>query len=239
MSSFSVCDRIKAKKREKLKKKEEANKKNYDKNKAYICQKMKESYSKARHVEYADDETLRKRLYRQKVKDDINQKRNKAEAKRTYRKRMNQVRNDQAEHENTCTTNNINDFNAKTVFSSRTKKFRAMKRLKASLPATPRKRAVVLSSYLQSKNSPTVNYLQGLKIIPSETFTESVTMAESILGDMKEVINNTKHKRTDDARATVNIMSAAINGDGAKKARCKMRLSRKLGLTPKRLSTGK
>ena len=57
---------------------------------------------------------------------------------------------------------------------SRTNKHRALKKMKDNLPATPRKRAAVLSSYLSSTKSPTIDTMQKLNKIPSPEDTKNV-----------------------------------------------------------------
>lgn len=104
----------------------------------------------------------------------------------------------------------------KEVFGSRTNKHRALKIMKDNLPATPRKRAAVLGSYLSSTKSPTIDIMQKLNKIPSPEDTKNVEMSKAILTDIKGVIDDAKLKRTNDARATINIFSAAVNGKNVK-----------------------
>ena len=100
---------------------------------------------------------------------------------------------------------------------SRTNKHRALKKMKDNLPATPRKRAAVLSSYLSSTKSPTIDIMQKLNKISSPEDTKNVEMSKAILTDIKGVIDDAKLKRTNDARATINILSAAVKVENVKK----------------------
>ena len=101
--------------------------------------------------------------------------------------------------------------------------------MKDNLPATPRKRAAVLSSYLSSTKSPTIDIMQKLNKISSPEDTKNVEMSKAILTDIKGVI--------DDARATINILSAAVNGENVKNSKCRIQLSQKLGFNPRRMTS--
>lgn len=201
----------------------------YVNNKDELKSRRRLRYDRKTNGESFNDDAMRKRVYRQKIRDVISEKRRSAEKKKEYRRNLKCVPN--------C--ENGRNINIDTVFKCRTKKHRALKKFKNNLPTTPNKRAAVLTSYLNSHNSPTVNYLQGLHIISSEENITTLKMAESVIGDIKDAIHSTKKKRNDDSRATINIMSAAIAGEGVMASRCKTQLSKKLGITPKRLSKGK
>jgi hypothetical protein len=49
-------------------------------------------------------------------------------------------------------------------------------------------------------------------------------MAEALLFDMKTIVSDIKCKRTNDARATNNILSAAVNGENVQKSKCRIQL---------------
>ena len=58
--------------------------------------------------------------------------------------------------------------------------------------------------------------MQKQKKIPSPEDQRNVQMAEALLFDMKTIVSDIKCKRTNDARATNNILSAAVNGEMCK-----------------------
>ena len=131
-----------------------------------------------------------------------------------------------------------NVCNLKDVLSSRMKKRRDILKMKKSLPVTPIKRVAIISSYLSERKSLTVNLLEKMKTITSPEDLKNVEMADAIISDLKEVVDQTKLKRSADARATTNVDSAAVNGVSVRKLKCIVRLSQKLGFSTKRLSTG-
>ena len=125
-----------------------------------------------------------------------------------------------------------------TSFSNRTKKHRAMKKLVNSLPKSPYKRTTVISAYLERK-SPTIKALVKAKKLPSPEANEVVEMSESVFKDVKTVVDSIKHKRSDDARATMNVICASVSGTSAEKGKKKNKLAKKLGLPVRRISGGK
>lgn len=81
--------------------------------------------------------------------------------------------------------------------------------------------------------------MQKQKKIPSPEDQRNVQMAEALLFDMKTIVSDIKCKRTNDARATNNILSAAVNGENVQKSKCRIQFSEKLGFNVRRMSSGK
>jgi len=84
-------------------------------------------------------ETKRKRIYRERMRDD----KKKEEEKRIHKNRKKKEYRDKLKQQQIFVDKNNED-----IFQSRTQKHRALKKFKENLPQTPRKRAAVLSSYL-------------------------------------------------------------------------------------------
>ena len=59
-----------------------------------------------------------------------------------------------------------------------------------------------------------------MKIIPSPEDLKNVEMADALISDLKEVVDQTKLKRSADARASTNVVSAAVNGVSVRKSKC-------------------
>ncbi|XP_069104899.1 uncharacterized protein [Argopecten irradians] len=124
-----------------------------------------------------------------------------------------------------------------TPFKNRMSKCRSLLRLKENLPKTPVKRSAVISAYLES-NSPTAKSLRTEKYT-SPGDVENIELANCILGDMKQAIESTKSKRSDDARSSINVLCAAINGPNSAEKKIQKKVARKLGLPVRRISSGK
>ena len=86
--------------------------------------------------------------------------------------------------------------------------------------------------------SPTAQILQNLKT-PSPEDIQKIKMADALLADLKSVVDENKTKRSDDARATINVLTAAVNGEHIEETKCIKRVSRKLGFTVRRMTSGK
>ena len=115
-------------------------------------------------------------------------------------------------------------------FPNRMSKCRPLKKLKSCLPQTPDKRASTLAAYLKTK-SPTVKILEDKNIIS----TPQDQLASTIV-DMKETIKKAKYRRSDDARAAVNLVTASESVQNIVKSRAKKPLAQALEVSQKRIS---
>ena len=218
-------DLKKTKERERQIKKYHQNKDVYNEN------KRKKRHENDVIIKKVSENTKRQRLYRQKLLENKKQ----SEAKRIERNRKKrEYRNKLKSNQN----NLIVETDFEKSFQSRTQKHRALKKMKENLPTTPRKRAALLSSYLNSKGSPTVNIMQKMNKVPSPEDIKNVELAEAVMSDIKTIVSDTKLKRTNDARATLNIVSAAVNGKNVQTTKCRIQLSKKLGFNARRMSSG-
>ena len=124
------------------------------------------------------------------------------------------------------------------AFRYRMERKRAVHRLRTGLPTTPRKRTATLMSYLSNGKSPTVQRLQTSNIIVSPEERNEVYMAKTILGNIKEVVDSTKQKRSKDKRAEMNTVLASISGEDLSEKKVKVKLANRLGVSVKRVSGG-
>ncbi|CAC5405684.1 unnamed protein product [Mytilus coruscus] len=118
------------------------------------------------------------------------------------------------------------------------RKHRAIKKLQKSLPDSPGTRISTLAAYLRNEKSPTIKTLQSSNIIysPEENIENQLGLA--VLEDMKIAISETKLKRTDQARLSMNVLSASVSGNCVKQLRSKLSLAKKLGVPARRISSG-
>jgi hypothetical protein len=90
------------------------------------------------------------------------------------------------------------------------KKSRALKKLTESLPASPSKRCVVISTYLsrRSPESPTVLILR-----------KSISPVDSVIAsNIQEIVESAKLKRSKEVLTVMNTVTASVSGEylGAK-----------------------
>ncbi len=79
------------------------------------------------------------------------------------------------------------------AYEYRMKKCRDMRKFKQSLPETPRRRASVISSYLQ-QNSPTIKTLEKMRVVRSpDEIVES-----HVLSDVKTALHKTRKSRSNE-----------------------------------------
>jgi len=118
------------------------------------------------------------------------------------------------------------DNNETPIFKNKMAKCRALKKLKDALPSTPRRKIAVLQHYFN--NSPTAK--QSLK-------TQSPSLSEKVLENIKGFVTETKQKRNSSARNIMNVISASVSGEKLSNGE-KGKTARKLGIQPRRLSGG-
>ena len=103
-------------------------------------------------------------------------------------------------------------------------------KLKESLPASPSKRCVVISTYLsrRSPKSPTVLILKKYTCISP---VDSV-----IASNIQEIVESAKLKRSKEVLTVMNTVTASVSGENLEKSRCKMQLCKQLGIPTRRIS---
>ena len=95
------------------------------------------------------------------------------------------------------------------------KKSRALMKLKESLPASPSKRCVVISTYLR----------------------KSISTVDSVIAsNIQEIVESAKLKRSKEALTVMNTVTASVSGENLEKSRCKMQLCKQLGIPTRRIS---
>ena len=172
-------------------------------------------------------EATRKRAQRQKLKEIKKAAETKKNRNREYMKIYRQKKK-----MNTCSNDQLN-----CGFRNRMQRSRAIKALKHSLPATPRRRASVLSSYFK-RNSPTVEKLQRTGVIYSRQERSRKNVETSVLSDLKTALHKTKKKRSTENLQSRNIIFAAITGESVKKSKCKRQLANCLGVHRRQIAGG-
>ncbi|VDI55639.1 Hypothetical predicted protein [Mytilus galloprovincialis] len=123
-------------------------------------------------------------------------------------------------------------------FSNKMRKHRAIKKLRQSLPDSPGTRISTLAAYLRNEKSPTIKTLQSSNIISSPEENNENQLGLAVLEDMKIAISETKLKRTNQARLSMNVLSASVSGNCVKQLRSKLSLAKKLGVPARRISSG-
>jgi len=112
-------------------------------------------------------------------------------------------------------------------FENRMNEIRALEKMMESLPATPSRRAATIAAYIKNDKSPTVQTLQKSKLIPSPA---------DVLKDIKNTIDNTKNRLSDEARATMALLTASVSGESIKQSRSRVSVAKRLGVSVKRLA---
>ena len=101
-------------------------------------------------------------------------------------------------------------------------------KLKESLPASPSKRCVVISTYLsrRSPKSPTVLILK-----------KYISLVDSVIAsNIQEIVESAKLKRSKEVLTVMNTVTASVSGENLEKSRCKMQLCKQLGIPTRRIS---
>ena len=133
------------------------------------------------------------------------------------------------------TSASVSPKSVRGAFANRTARKRAVDATKSSLPRSPRKKVAVVASLV---NSPTTRQsLQRLGHVNTPENEEEVQLATSILEDASEALQTTKRKRSNDARAATQVSLAFLCGEKVASNRLKSKVSKKLGINRKRLSS--
>ena len=72
------------------------------------------------------------------------------------------------------------------------------KRKKKNNPQTPGRRVSLMKFYLENMRSPTVSTLHNTKIVTSPEEIENDRITDSVLDDIKSIIQSTKKQRSKD-----------------------------------------
>ena len=133
------------------------------------------------------------------------------------------------------TSASVSPKSVRGAFANRTARKRAVDATKSSLPSSPRKKVAVVASLV---NSPTTRQsLQRLGHVNTPENEEEVQLATSILEDASEALQVTKRKRSNDARAATQVSLAFLCGEKVASNHLKSKVSKKLGINRKRLSS--
>jgi hypothetical protein len=176
-------------------------------------------------------EVLRQRKHREKKKDILIKRLCRREKKRVYREKR-----QKAQDVTAC-----NDHATTFEYTSRMQKHRAANKLRRAMPATPNRRISALAAYLTlSKNpkSPTVDSLEKLNILKTASDRVSCNIAQSIVCDVKQALDQTKRRRSNDNDTARNVIIAAVSGQNVAGKRLKIAVAKQLGLPPRRMTGG-
>ena len=118
--------------------------------------------------------------------------------------------------------------NRSPLFRNRMEKCRQLKKLKASLPQTPGNRYSIIGSYIAS--SPACKR----KLFPRKDSKDS-NIDSAVVENIKGMIKSAKLKRTDDARAAMNILAASVSGNPD---HSNSKVAKRLGMRKSRVTGG-
>ena len=123
------------------------------------------------------------------------------------------------------------------AFPNRTAPKRAIDTAKAILPRIARKKSVVVSSLIESPT--TRQSLQQCGHVKSPENEEGLLIASSILQDAAAAVQatNMKRKRSNDDLTSTQVSLSFISGEKVSSKRLKSKVSKRLGIIRKRLST--
>jgi hypothetical protein len=74
------------------------------------------------------------------------------------------------------------------------------------------------------------------KLIPSSADEIELLLSRNALKDIKNTIDNTKNRRSDEARVTMALLTASVSGESIKQSRSRVSLAKRLGVSVKRLA---
>ena len=74
------------------------------------------------------------------------------------------------------------------------------------------------------------------KLIPSPADEIELSLSRNVLKDIKNTIDNTKNRRSDEARVTMALLTASVSGESIKQSRSRVSLAKRLGVSVKRLA---
>lgn len=112
-------------------------------------------------------------------------------------------------------------------FSSRATFKRALDKARGSLPSSPLKKAKVIQTLM---SSPTTK-----KLLTPSTKPEDAT-AQAMVQDLKDTLSEVKSKRSDDARAAMNVGISLLCGQNVAATTSKTKIASTLGINRRRIS---
>lgn len=121
-----------------------------------------------------------------------------------------------------------------SFFPSRMAKKRAVDKAKNALPNSPRKRTEVLAALLDSPN--TRKSLSESATINSSEQEGEVRLARALISDLSSVLEATKHKRSDGARATMCVGLSMLCGSTVAEGNMRKSLSEALNINRRRVA---
>ena len=122
------------------------------------------------------------------------------------------------------------------AFPSRMAKKRALDSVRKSLPYSPRKKVAVVAALVESPS--TRKALEQLGHVRSPEDEDDTRIATAALNDIATALGTTKNKRSDDARATVNVGVSLISGEAVSNARLRTKIAKRLNINRGRVSKG-
>ena len=122
------------------------------------------------------------------------------------------------------------------AFPSRMAKKRALDLAKESLPATPAKKAALVAALIESPT--TRGMLENMGHVRSPEEEEDAQIAAAAFKDVSTALQTTKRKRSNDARAAVNVGMSLLCGEAVSKARLRTKVAKKLSINRGQVSKG-
>ena len=121
-----------------------------------------------------------------------------------------------------------------TFFLSRMAKKRAGDKAKNALPNSPRRWTEVLAALLDSPN--TRKSLSEVATINSPEQEGEVRLARALISNLSSVLDATKHKRSDGARATMCVGLSILRGSTVAEGNTRKSLSEALNINRRRVA---
>ena len=166
---------------------------------------------------------LKSKEYYQKHKNDISKARKEKRLDSAFQSKV----SDEVDNEDSHGT-------AASFFPSRMAKKRAIETAKNALPGSPRRRTEVLTALLESPN--TRKALSAAATVNTPEQEEEVKLARALLKDVSTVLEATKHRRSDGARATVSIGLSMLCGPSVAEGKMRKSLSEALNINRRRVA---
>lgn len=113
----------------------------------------------------------------------------------------------------------------KYKFKNRMEKCRIFKKIKELVPGSKEKRESVLASFLHKPSQ-------------KRPAASPDRLNNSVVQNIQYLISTTKKRRSDDARAAMNIITASVSGENIAESKAKCKLAERLGLRRSRVYSG-
>ena len=126
--------------------------------------------------------------------------------------------------------------NESQAFPRRMAKKRALDSVRKNLPASPRKKVAVVAALVESPS--TRKALEHMGRVRSPEDEEDTRIATAALNDMATALDATKNKRSNDARAAVNVGVSLVSGEVISNARLRTKIAKRLNINRGRVSKG-